>query len=261
LRFARFWKSTRWASNSGPSTQANWLFPSTLTRQPPHIPVPSTMTELRLTTVRMPWGRVVSATARIIGTGRWRGRSRSARPPDQRGQPSVTRPFSPWLPSSVVTNRASLVAADLVLEHDEVAGPAAEDRDHAVAGLLEGDRGGVGDRRPDAPADDAGGPEPLDLGGLAEGPDHVEDGVARLEGVEELRGLADALDHDRDVAAVGVRVGDRDRDPLAALVDAEDDELARLPLAGDAGSLDPEELDVRGDEAGFAYGKHGRTIR
>ena len=40
-----------------------------LTRQPPHMPVPSTMTELRLTTVWMPCGRVTSATARIIGTG------------------------------------------------------------------------------------------------------------------------------------------------------------------------------------------------
>ena len=40
-----------------------------LTRQPPHIPVPSTMIEFRLTTVLMPWGRVVSATARIIGIG------------------------------------------------------------------------------------------------------------------------------------------------------------------------------------------------
>ena len=69
LRFARFWKSTWWASNSGPSTQANWLFPSTLTRQPPHMPVPSTITELRLTTVLIPCGRVVSATARIIGIG------------------------------------------------------------------------------------------------------------------------------------------------------------------------------------------------
>ena len=37
--------------------------------------------------------------------------------------------------------------ADLVLEDDEVAGAAAEDRDDAVAGLLEGHRGRVGDRR------------------------------------------------------------------------------------------------------------------
>ncbi len=33
------------------------------------MPVPSTITELRLTTVWMPRGRVVSATARIIGIG------------------------------------------------------------------------------------------------------------------------------------------------------------------------------------------------
>ena len=39
------------------------------TRQPPHIPVPSTMTEFKLTTVLMPCGRVTSATPCIIRTG------------------------------------------------------------------------------------------------------------------------------------------------------------------------------------------------
>ena len=57
------------ASNSGPSTQANSLLPSTRTRHPPHMPVPSTMIEFRLTTVGMCSLRVTSATARIIGIG------------------------------------------------------------------------------------------------------------------------------------------------------------------------------------------------
>ena len=43
--------------------------PPTLTRQPPHMPVPSTMIGLSETIVRTPSGRVRSATARIIGTG------------------------------------------------------------------------------------------------------------------------------------------------------------------------------------------------
>ena len=53
-------------------------------------------------------------------------------------------------------------------------------------------------------------------------------------------------------------VGDRDRDPLAVLVDAEDHELAGVALAGDAGGLDPEQSDVRGEKACFEYGKHDR---
>ena len=54
-------KSTWWPSKSGPSTQANLTWPPTLTRQPPHMPVPSTMIGLRLTMVLMPCGRVASA--------------------------------------------------------------------------------------------------------------------------------------------------------------------------------------------------------
>ena len=44
-------KSTWWPSNSGPSTQANLVSPPTVTRHPPHMPVPSTMIGLRLTMV------------------------------------------------------------------------------------------------------------------------------------------------------------------------------------------------------------------
>src|SRR5579871_700473 len=51
LRCTSTSKLTWCASNSGPSTQANSLLPSIITRQPPHIPVPSIMMGLRLTTV------------------------------------------------------------------------------------------------------------------------------------------------------------------------------------------------------------------
>ena len=74
-RAKRRWRScsssklTRWPSKSAPSTQANFIFPPTVTRQEPHIPVPSTMMELRLTMVGMPKGRVTSQHAFIIGMG------------------------------------------------------------------------------------------------------------------------------------------------------------------------------------------------
>ena len=66
-RTKRFWRScnssklTRCPSKSAPSTQANFIFPPTVTRHDPHIPVPSTMIEFRLTMVGMPNGRVTSA--------------------------------------------------------------------------------------------------------------------------------------------------------------------------------------------------------
>ena len=74
-RAKRFWRScnsskfTRCPSKSAPSTQANFILPPTVTRQDPHIPVPSTMIEFRLTTVGMPKGRVTSQHAFIIGIG------------------------------------------------------------------------------------------------------------------------------------------------------------------------------------------------
>ena len=58
------------------------------------------------------------------------------------------------------------------------------------------------------------------------------------------------------VPALRVGVGDRERDALAALVDPEDHELAGLALAGDARGLDPEQLDVGGEEAGLEDGEH-----
>ena len=69
VALARISKSTWWASNSGPSTQANWLLPSTLHAAAAAHAGAVDHDELRLTTVLIPCGRVVSATARIIGIG------------------------------------------------------------------------------------------------------------------------------------------------------------------------------------------------
>ena len=63
-------KFTARASNSGPSTQSVAVSPPIVTRQPPHIPVPSTMIALSDTVVLTPNGRVCSLMARIIGTGK-----------------------------------------------------------------------------------------------------------------------------------------------------------------------------------------------
>ena len=59
-------KSTWWPSKSGPSTQANLISSPILTRQPPHMPVPSTITGLRLTIVLILCGRVTSAQPFIM---------------------------------------------------------------------------------------------------------------------------------------------------------------------------------------------------
>src|SRR3990172_6308562 len=70
-----FWRcmrrsqSTRCPSNSGPSIQANRVSLPTVTRQRPHMPVPSIIMGFRLTSVLMPKGLVVSETAFIMIAG------------------------------------------------------------------------------------------------------------------------------------------------------------------------------------------------
>ena len=188
LRLARFWKSTRWASNSGPSTQANWLFPS--------IAHPAAAAHA---------GAVdhdgVEADHGLDAVGPRRLRHR-AHHRDRADRQDVVDPLA-GLDQGLqpVGDEALLAVAavvggdvegvarrpDLVLEDDERARAAAEDREDAVAGLLQGDRRRVGDRRTDAAADDAGGAEELDLGRLAERADDVEDASRRPRG--ELRSL------------------------------------------------------------------------
>ncbi len=137
LRCASTSKSTWCASNSGPSTQANWLLPPTTTRQPPHMPVPSTMIELRLTTV------LISCGPRDLGDG---AHHRHGPDGEDAGR-SSGRPRIELLElvgdeallavAAVVGRDEDLVAdgADFVLEDHEVARARAEDRDDVVARL------------------------------------------------------------------------------------------------------------------------------
>src|SRR5512135_2369215 len=111
LRITSSLKSTWWPSNSGPSTQTNFVVPPTVTRQAPHIPVASTMIGLRLTMVLIPWGRVTSATARIIGTGPIPMHRPIFSPRSMNSCSAVvTNPFFAYDPSSVVTTISSETA-------------------------------------------------------------------------------------------------------------------------------------------------------
>ena len=94
--------------------QANFTAPSTTTRHPPHIPVPSSMTGLSETVTGTPWRTATSEHARIIGTGPT-AKTRSTSPASSsRSSGTVTRPFSPYEPSSVITcTRAPGIARNL----------------------------------------------------------------------------------------------------------------------------------------------------
>ena len=89
----------------------------------------------------------------------------------------------------------------------------------------------VRDGRSQTAADDARAARALELGGVAERPREVQQRVARLQLREAHRGGAHRLEHDGDGARLRVAFVHRERDALAALVDAQHDELARPDLA------------------------------
>ena len=159
---------------------------------------------------------------------------------------------------AVVGRDQQLVAdrADLLLEDHQLLVPRSDDRDHVVAGLLHGPGRRVGDRRADAAADHHHRAVELDVRGLAQRPDQVEDRIAGVQHVEQLGRLADALDDDRDRPLLRVGIGDGQRDALAVGVQPEDDELAGLPLPGDARRLDDEPLDIGREKLGLDDRKH-----
>ena len=116
---------------------------------------------------------------------------------------------------------------------------------HATPRELAGDR--QDDRGADAAADTDGVTGGDEVRLLAQRAGDVLDGVTDLE-AGELRGAdAHGLDHQGDGAGLGIVVGDRQRDALAARTRPDDDELAGAPDLGDPGGLDDEADDVRGE--------------
>ncbi len=89
--------------------------PSTMTRHPPHMPVPSTMIVFKLTRVDTPYGSVVFEQNFIISGGpmaiaRWTSLPFARRLSIKSFSTSVTKPLRPYEPSSVQT-RSSFEAA------------------------------------------------------------------------------------------------------------------------------------------------------
>ena len=95
-RLAASSKSTRWPSNSGPSTQVNLTLSPTVTRQAPHMPVPSTIMQFMLTMVLRPRFLVRRETNFIMGRGPMAMQCVYCLPESTRDCILfVTRPFSP----------------------------------------------------------------------------------------------------------------------------------------------------------------------
>jgi hypothetical protein len=111
--------------------------PPTVTRHDPHMPVPSTMMEFRLTTVGTPNGRVVSQQAFIIGIGPMATTSRTSFSARQHvGQRVRDEAFAAI--AAVVGGDDQLVAegAEFVFPEHQVAIAEADDGDGAIARCL-----------------------------------------------------------------------------------------------------------------------------
>ena len=95
-------KSTACPSNSGPSTQTNFVFPPTVTRQAPHIPVPSTIMVFNETSVGIPYFLVNKQQNFIIMAGPIAKHLSTFSRLITDSIPSVTKPLLPYEPSSVI---------------------------------------------------------------------------------------------------------------------------------------------------------------
>ena len=95
IRFSISSKFTWWPSNSGPSTQTNLVFPPTVIRQAPHIPVPSTMMVFNETSVGISYFLVSKQTNFIMMAGPIAKHLSTFSRLITSSTPSVTRPLRP----------------------------------------------------------------------------------------------------------------------------------------------------------------------
>ena len=90
--------------------------------------------------------------------------------------------------------------AHFVFQDDQLFVARPNDGDDPVAGLFQRRRRGIGHGRSDAAAHDHHRAELLDLRRFSQRPDHIQNGVAGFERIEQVGGLADRLHHDVDGA-------------------------------------------------------------
>ena len=138
------------------------------------------------------------------------------------------------------------VAAEFILPEHAVLAAKAHDRGGAIADLLECAQLREYRRNPQPAADQHHMPDFLDMLRQSERPDEILELVALIEVVAHfVRRLAERLDDHGDGAALAIIVGDGQRNALAALVETEHDEVARLRRLRDVGRVNlPEKCRV-----------------
>ena len=155
---------------------------------------------------------------------------------------------------SVVGGNNKLVAdiTHVVFKNEQVVRPRPKDGNDAVAGFLHGLRNGIQRSCSDATACTQNDAEPLDMCRSAQ---RSHDVVNRIPGPEHghlARGLADGLDDQRDGPHVDVCIGDSQRNPFTVIGHPDDDELPGLPVRRDERRVDDIPDDVLSQLFSFA---------
>ena len=83
------------------------------------------------------------------------------------------------------------------------------------------------------------------MGRIAKGACEVEDDVPLFQSSEVFGRFTDFLKNNGDRSVFGIRIGDGQGDSFTVFIDAQNDELPGLPVAGDLRRIDFELLDIR----------------
>ena len=199
--------------------------------------------------VRMCSFRVISATARIIGIG-----------PDGQHQVNaraVVDQLAQLVGDQALVAVAAVVGGDkhriadlahFALQDDEIFVASADNRDHAIAGALQRRGRGIGHRRSHASAHHHHGAEVLDLRRFSQRPHDVQNAVAGFSEFSRLVVLPIDCTTMLIVPFSGSECSMVSGMRSPCLVEPQDYELPRPLLVCNAGRLDDEPLDSRGDE-------------
>jgi len=96
-----------------------------------------------------------------------------------------------------------------------------------------------------------------EFGGLSQRACKIGDRITFVQGAQFAGRIADGLGDDRHITLFSVVVGDGQRNPLAPLIDAQNDELSWLSRMSYPRSFDVHQVDLVGEGLFFKDAKHG----
>ena len=148
---------------------------------------------------------------------------------------------------------------EFLLQDDQILVAEAHDEIHLGTRLMQRLGLGIGNGHAQSAADHRRAGNALGVAGFAQGADKVQQRIALVQGIQLLGGVAHLLEDDGHGTLFPVIPGNGQRHALALFVDAENNKLAGLRLAGNQRSLDFHQGNCIVQHTLFHNGKHGVT--